>query len=87
MTSASPRVVRRIIPPPNRLLTANTRNFLAVARVAKLAAHSGGPIFAFWDDGPYVVAVVSAEGDDDNNYCAGGSWLPELVQQARTNDP
>jgi hypothetical protein len=40
-----------------------------------------------WDDGPYVVAVVSAEGDDDNNYCAGGSWLPELVQQARTNDP
>ena len=53
-----------------------------------MKGHSGGPIFAFWPDGmPYVVAVVSAEGDDDNNYCAGGSWLGKLIQEAREIDP
>ena len=53
-----------------------------------MKGHSGGPIFAFWPDGsPYVVAVVSAAGSDDNNYCAGGSWLPELVPQVRDADP
>jgi V8-like Glu-specific endopeptidase len=52
-----------------------------------MKGHSGGPIFAFWPDGkPYVVAVVSAGGGDDN-YCAGGSWLPELVRKAREADP
>lgn len=52
-----------------------------------MKGHSGGPIFGFWPAGPYVVAVVSAQGDDDNNYCAGGSWLPKLVNQARAVDP
>jgi V8-like Glu-specific endopeptidase len=52
-----------------------------------MRGHSGGPIFAFWPDGfPYVVAVVSAEGGGDN-YCAGGSWLGKLIQEARSNDP
>jgi hypothetical protein len=52
-----------------------------------MKGHSGGPIFAFWPDGiPYVVAVVSAE-SDDNNYCAGGSWLGKLIQEARSIDP
>lgn len=52
-----------------------------------MKGHSGGPIFGFWPAGPYVVAVVSAAGDDDNNYCAGGSWLPKLVGEARAVDP
>jgi hypothetical protein len=36
---------------------------------------------------PYVVAVVSADGSNGKNYCAGGSWLPDLVQEARDTDP
>jgi hypothetical protein len=50
---------------------------------------SGSPVFAFGtqDDQPYVVAVASAEGDDGNNYCAGGSWLTKLVREARQLDP
>ena len=47
--------------------------------------NSGGPMFAFWNDGPYVVAVVSAE-DSDENWCAGGSWLTNLVRHAREQD-
>lgn len=47
--------------------------------------NSGGPMFAFWNDGPYVVAVVSAE-DDDENWCSGGSWLTNLVRHARDQD-
>lgn len=52
---------------------------------------SGGPMFAFWDDGPYVVAVVSAEGNifasGTENWCSGGSDLTSLVSQARAGDP
>lgn len=47
--------------------------------------NSGGPMFAFWNDGPYVVAVVSGE-DSDDNWCAGGSWLTNLVRHARDQD-
>lgn len=53
--------------------------------------NSGGPMFAFWDDGPYVVAVVSAEGvifaSGTENWCAGGSNLTRLVNFARSADP
>lgn len=52
---------------------------------------SGGPVFAFWDGLPYVVAVVSAEGSvyasGDENWCSGGSDLPQLVKDARAGDP
>jgi V8-like Glu-specific endopeptidase len=53
---------------------------------------SGGPMFAFWDDGlPYVVAVVSAEGNifasGMENWCSGGSDLTALVLQARAGHP
>jgi V8-like Glu-specific endopeptidase len=52
-----------------------------------MLGQSGGPVFAFWPDGvPYVVAVISA-GDNGDNYCAGGSWLPKLVREARDADP
>jgi V8-like Glu-specific endopeptidase len=52
---------------------------------------SGSPLFAFWEDGPYVVAVVSAQGtyflSGDENWCSGGSDMTRLVSQARSDDP
>jgi V8-like Glu-specific endopeptidase len=39
---------------------------------------SGSPVFGFWDDGPYAVAVVVAEVGDEN-YCSGGVGLTALV--------
>lgn len=67
---------------------------------------SGGPVFGWWPDGgpyggdsagPYIVAVVSAEGSLDpvitdlstrtGNWLAGGSELPDLVNQARADYP
>ena len=46
---------------------------------------SGGPMFAFWRDGPYAVAVVSAQNiAARENYCSGGSDLPRLVRVALT---
>lgn len=58
---------------------------------------SGGPIFGLWNDGPYVVGVVSAEGTLDpvysdltsrtGNWVAGGSPMPDLVNQARSEHP
>jgi V8-like Glu-specific endopeptidase len=52
---------------------------------------SGSPMFRFWADGPYVVAVASAVGDiflsGTENWCAGGSDLTSLVSQARSGDP
>ncbi|ABG41614.1 hypothetical protein Patl_3108 [Paraglaciecola sp. T6c] len=47
--------------------------------------NSGGPMFAFWNDGPYVVAVASAEASDEN-WCSGGSWMTNLVRHAREQD-
>jgi hypothetical protein len=47
---------------------------------------SGSPVFGFWGDGPYAVGVVSGEGDD-YNYISGGSLLPSLVSQARSEHP
>ena len=47
---------------------------------------SGSPIFGFWSDGPYAVGVVSGQ-SPSFNYIAGGSMLPTLVRQARTDHP
>lgn len=47
--------------------------------------NSGGPMFGFWSDGPYVVAVASSETPSEN-WCAGGSWLTNLVKHARAQD-
>jgi V8-like Glu-specific endopeptidase len=56
-----------------------------------LKGQSGSPLFAFWADGPYVVAVVSAQGtyflSGDENWCSGGSQMTRLVNHARSNDP
>ncbi|UJH69648.1 serine protease [Ornithinimicrobium sp. INDO-MA30-4] len=48
--------------------------------------NSGGPMFAWWSDGPYVVAVVSAHSvSSGENYCAGGRDLPRLVRWAQSS--
>lgn len=59
---------------------------------------SGGPYFAFWDDGPYVIGVdVGGEAEfifnpftpwpfeDDNNVASAGPALLQLVKWARAN--
>ena len=58
---------------------------------------SGGPIFGFWQDGPYVIGVVSAEGtlspvitdltNRTGNWVAGGHQMPDLVNKARSEHP
>lgn len=48
--------------------------------------NSGGPMFGFWSNGPYVVAVASSE-TSDKNWCSGGSWLTNLVSHAISQDP
>jgi hypothetical protein len=47
---------------------------------------SGGPVFGFWEDGPYVVGVVSGQGSE-YNYISGGSLLTSLVSRARADMP
>jgi Trypsin-like peptidase domain len=59
---------------------------------------SGGPYFAFWDEGPYIVGVdVGGEAEfvfnpfapwpfeDDNNVASAGPALVQLVRWARDN--
>jgi V8-like Glu-specific endopeptidase len=52
---------------------------------------SGSPMFGFWGDIPYVVAVVAASGEvfasGTENWCSGGSDLTRMVNQARADDP
>lgn len=48
--------------------------------------NSGGPMFGFWSNGPYVVAVASSE-TPSQNWCSGGSWLTNLVNHARNGNP
>jgi V8-like Glu-specific endopeptidase len=50
------------------------------------AGQSGGPVFGFWRDGPFVVGVVSGE-QDDNNYISGGSLLARIINRARAEHP
>jgi V8-like Glu-specific endopeptidase len=51
-----------------------------------IPGQSGSPMFAWWDGGPYVVAVVSSFSSDEN-WCSGGSAMVRLVRAARTQDP
>lgn len=51
---------------------------------------SGGPFFGTWPDGyPYVIGTVSGgesfSGGEDNNICAGGQALANLISYWRTN--
>ncbi|MDQ2753032.1 MAG: S1 family peptidase, partial [Bacteroidota bacterium] len=57
---------------------------------------SGGPIFAWWDDGsPYIVGVISGEEEEyqfpfssqDNNIAAAGSPMVDLINWAWSNWP
>jgi V8-like Glu-specific endopeptidase len=64
------------------------RSMTTSADTAK--GQSGSPLFTFWEDGPYVVAVVSAEGtyfvSGDENWCSGGDDMTRLVTYARSSD-
>jgi hypothetical protein len=55
---------------------------------------SGGPFFAFWDDGfPYIVGVVSGQeqeyqfpfSEEYNNVAAAGAAMVAFVAWARAN--
>lgn len=53
---------------------------------------SGGPFFSFWPDGlPYVIGTVSGgeqitgRGAEDNNICAGGKAVVDLIKWGLTN--
>jgi len=58
---------------------------------------SGGPVFSWWDDGPYIVGVHSGEELETdllafgrffavlNNVAAGGAALPDLVNWGHAN--
>ncbi len=58
---------------------------------------SGGPMFGFWNDGPYAIGTTSGGetisggifgiGNEDNNIAAGGNDMVDLVNWARTNWP
>jgi len=56
---------------------------------------SGGPFFACWDDGPYIVGVDSGEEEEysfpfsteDNNIAAAGSPMVDLIIWAQNNWP
>lgn len=53
---------------------------------------SGGPFFGTWPDGfPYVIGTVSGgesfAGGEDNNICAGGQALADLIGYWRANWP
>ena len=53
---------------------------------------SGGPFFSFWPDGfPYVIGTVSGgesitgDGAEDNNICAGGKAIVDLIKWGLAN--
>lgn len=47
---------------------------------------SGGPFFAWWDNGPHAVAVQSAQNSSENT-ASGGSEMVDLVIRARNEHP
>jgi V8-like Glu-specific endopeptidase len=47
---------------------------------------SGGPFFAWWSDGPYVVATQSSQNSNENN-ASGGQDMVDLILQARSQHP
>jgi V8-like Glu-specific endopeptidase len=51
-----------------------------------IPGQSGSPMFAWWANGPYVVAVWSGYSSDEN-WCSGGGDMTRLVRHARNQDP
>lgn len=49
-------------------------------------AHSGGPVFGWWPEGPYVVGVVSGQGQG-KNWISGGTSMVRLIQDAVAQTP
>ena len=57
-------------------------------RIAAERWFRASAVFGFWPDGPYVVAVASAqEPDGSKNWFSGGSYLTHLVTSARADYP
>ena len=49
-------------------------------------AHSGGPVFGWWDNGPYIVGVVCGQGQG-RNWISGGTSMVRLIQDALAQTP
>ncbi len=56
-----------------------------------MPGQSGSPMFGYFNGSPDVVAVMSSVGSvfasGTENWCAGGTWLTQLVTKARAGDP
>jgi V8-like Glu-specific endopeptidase len=56
-----------------------------------MKGQSGSPMFGFWGNDPYVVAVVSSAGEvflsGDENWCAGGVDLDRIARRAHDENP
>jgi V8-like Glu-specific endopeptidase len=56
-----------------------------------MKGQSGSPMFGFWNNVPYVVAVMSSYGQvwasGNENWCSGGSDLNRIVRIARDENP
>ena len=56
-----------------------------------MKGQSGSPMFGFWGEGAYAVAVMSAEGSvwasGNENWCSGGTDLDRIVRLARDENP
>ncbi len=53
-------------------------------------AHSGGPVFGWWDGGPYVIGVACAGAEDNDglmNIVSGGVAMVRLIKSAREQTP
>ncbi len=53
-------------------------------------AQSGGPVFGWWDGGPYVIGVASAGAEDNDglmNIISGGVAMVRLIKSAREQTP
>jgi hypothetical protein len=48
--------------------------------------HSGGPVFGWWESGPYAIGVVSA-GGEGKNWVSGGVSMVHLIQKAQQETP
>jgi V8-like Glu-specific endopeptidase len=51
-----------------------------------IPGQSGGAFFAWWPEGPHAIAVQSAH-NPATNLASGGSYIPNLINQARSEFP
>jgi len=51
-----------------------------------IPGQSGGAVFAWWAEGPHAIAVQSGQ-TPARNSASGGSYIPNLINQARSEFP